>query len=181
MSNITRAVIIQSKFHDLECVFEALEQMGVRYSRVGTQNNYRVDIPEYYLRFECRGNTVYAVYDTENTRAKQFIYEFMKVYKKVLDEKLERLHLEELKLHEQQVLAEIAKQEELRRRAQKIKRRRLQLEKARKREEIEMRREIEQKKKIIVERAKRLGYDIREEVHGNEIVLVLVRRRQVHR
>lgn len=177
MSNITRAVIIQSKFYDLECVFDALKRMGVRYSKVPTRDGYYVSIPEYSLKFECKGNTVNAVYNIRNAKARQFIYEFMGVYKKVFNEKLERLRIEELKLHEQQALAEIAKQEELKHRAQEIKRKRLRLEKAKKREEIEKRKAIDEKKRIIIERAKKLGYDVREEVHKNEIVLVLVRRR----
>lgn len=174
MSNITKAVILQSKFYDKECIIETLRRMNIKFIEQGKI----IMIPDLNFRLVMEKDAFTVVYDNLYAeQVKQFISRFMYIYRKTFEEKLERIRLEELKIQEEKILAEVARQKELEQRMLELRKKRMRLEKIKKKEEIERKREIANKVKEIIENAKKYGYEIKVEEKENERVIVLVRRR----
>jgi uncharacterized protein YaaW (UPF0174 family) len=104
-----------------------------------------------------------------------FVHKLERAYKTILDEKIEKIKLEEARMKEKDLLSQLSS-EEVRSKELELRKERMRLEAVKRKEENELKKQIEEKVAAIKEKAMKLGYQIKEEVRGKEKVMVLVRR-----
>lgn len=174
MSCAVRAFMLNS-FLSMECVKEALTEMNVRFTNDG--ETVQVSFPNYDIRSKL-------IFQREGQAARMtlwgelphdFMAIFTRVHERKVQEAIERLKERERRLREEATLRIISEEERLQE-ERRLRAERIELEAQRAEQEAERERIIEEKKVAIVEKAKRLGYLISEEVKGNEKRLVLIRR-----
>ena len=165
MSHISKAVIHRA-FHDRECIQEALEELNVSYRQQG--NSYVIGGG---LTIENTSNGCLINYYYERPEHLSFLSDFTRMYDLKIEEKIEKLRLEEARFKEEAALQQFS-QEEIRKQELELRRKRMKMENERKKE-LE---KINQKVNNILERAKKYGYEIREERVGTERIIQLVKR-----
>jgi len=174
MSSRVKAFILQD-MNDVECIEEALDAMGESYTKNQNQivisPNLKIDISSHQAELEV----TYDRADSNHINTNQFIADLTKEYNKIIKEKIERLKLEEAKVRESEVLEQFS-EDEKRKKELKLKKERLRLEAIKRKEKAELRKKISEKANAIRDKAKKLGYQIKEEVKGEERVMVLIRR-----
>jgi len=168
-----RAVFLR-KILDAEVLRDTLREMGINHtesgSRLTLENSVTLDITEKGVNLNVRIREQW-----NNTTLNQFSEELSKTYTKLLEEKIERLKLEEAQLRESEAL-EQHEVEENKARMLALKKERLRLEAVRRKEELDLKRQVEEKVAAIKKKAIKLGYQIKEEVKGKERIMVLIRR-----
>lgn len=165
MSHISKAVIRRA-FHDRECIQESLEKLNVCYNQQG--NSYVIGSG---LTIENTSEGCLINYYAGSPEHLSFISNFTKMYDLKIEEKIEKLRLEEARVKEEAALQQFS-QEERRKQELELRRKRMKMENERKKE-LE---EKNQKVNNILERAKKYGYEIREERVGTERIIQLVKR-----
>lgn len=161
--------IIPLNMLDLECVDATIKEMGIAYKI--DNGTYRL---ANNLSLTMTPTGVSVTYNESNIDANRFIDKFIGIYKIKQEEKVKKLRLEQARLQEEAILNQYS-EEELKKERAKIRRNELALEDI-KRKEIEL-----QKKKItdtitsLKEKAKKMGYNVREENQGQEKVLILIK------
>jgi hypothetical protein len=93
------------------------------------------------------------------------------MYDLKIEEKIQKLRLEEARVKEEAALQQFS-QEERRKQELELRRKRMKMENERKKELEEKNRKVNN----ILERAKKYGYEIREERVGTERIIQLVKR-----
>jgi len=170
MSSVVRAILLR-KLLDHECVEEALKEMNMAYSKTDSLIKINEDVS---IALTKKGAEL--KYRTErNFQTNAFVEKLTKAYTKRLEEKIERLKLEEARLNEKEALEDYAERER-KQKERELRKERLRLEAIRRREETALRTKIEEKVGALKEQAKKLGYILKQEVKGKERVLVFVRR-----
>lgn len=172
MSSVIKALIL-GEMKDLECVEEALKRLNISYT---TQGNFLIISTD--IKLEKLTTGVRVVYQTSyelgNEQVNNLVANLTRTYATVLEEKIERLKLEEARLQEDKILQKFNKADqeaELRR----IERERFKLEAVKRKEEIELQKTIQIKGEKIKKLAKKLGYRVNEDSKGKETIFVLVR------
>ncbi len=172
MSSVIKALIL-SEMKDMECVEEALKRLNISYT---TQGSFLVISND--IKLEKLTTGVRVVYQTSyelgNEQVNNLVANLTRTYATVLEEKIERLKLEEARLQEDKTLQKFNKADqeaELRR----IERERLKLEAVKRKEEIELQKTIQIKGEKIKKLAKKLGYRVNKDSNGKETIFVLVR------
>lgn len=165
MSHISKAVI-QRAFHDQECIQKALEELNVNSRQQG--NSYVIGDG---LTIENTSNGCLINYYPEYQHHLSFISDFSRMYDLKIEEKIQKLRLEEARVKEEAALQQFS-QEERRKKELELRRKRMKMENERKKELEEKNRKVNN----ILERAKKYGYEIREERVGTERIIQLVKR-----
>ncbi len=192
---------VNTKFEDEECLLNALKEKNVEFS---VNNGQIVINRPQSIKFVKKGTSYVVEYealteivdrgirasrwgiignetekgkrmvDSRTREVYRFIDDIEDIYDRFLNEKIEKLKLEQ---YEKESLREIQNEEEERKtrimREREIKR----LERIKRKREKERRKMVEEKTEKLKERAKMLGYEIEEQVVNDERILVLVRRR----
>ena len=149
-----RAIILRN-LNDREAIEEALKVMKCHYVLKGNTIEITEDmgielVPSgTQLRYIIRDNW-------QNLKLNTFIDDLNRNYDQVLNDRIEKLKLEEARLKEKAILEKFS-------------------ETVKRKESAQLKRIIEEKATAIRERAARLGYRVKEEVRGKEKVMVLVR------
>ncbi len=172
MSSVIKALIL-GEMKDLECVEEALKRLNITYK---TQGNFLVINNDIRLEKMKTGIKVLYQrrYESSYVQMNNLVANLTRTYAKVLEEKIERLKLEEARLQEEKTLQKFNEAE---RKAEllKIERERLKLEAIKRKEEIELQKTIQTKREKIKELAQKLGFKVNKEVKGKETIFVFVR------
>ena len=159
---------------DIECIASALDALGQKYTRI--ENGYHLSNNATIMVINGKTEIKYRERDEYMDIAiNKFIQELTKTYVKKLNEKIERLKLEEARIKEKSAL-EIFSETERKQREKEIEMERVKLESIKRKEEIALKRKIEEKAAKLKEKAAQLGYRISEEVKGKERIFVLIRR-----
>jgi len=173
LSSHIRAVLLR-KILDVEVLRDTLREMGINYTESGNRltldNSVTLGITEKGVNLNVRIREQW-----NNITVNQFSEELTRTYTMLLEEKIERLKLEEAQLKENEAL-EQHEAEENKARMLALKKERLRLEAVRRKEELDLKRQIEEKVIAIKNKAMKLGYQIKEEVKGKEKIMVLIRR-----
>ena len=196
MSVIVRAkirkVFLNTKFEDEECLVGALKDNGIHftlaYNGIDVQDmetlRFVKEGSHYVVEFQAQ-TEVYNGQERETERGKRmvasqsarinkFINNIESSYDRLLDEKIERLKLEQ---YEQNMSQEVETEMKERQNTIIAKREIKRLERIKRKREMEKKKMIDEKVKKLRERAEMLGYEIEEKVENNERVMVLVRRK----
>ncbi|MCR4422571.1 MAG: hypothetical protein NUV32_08895 [Exilispira sp.] len=173
MSTVVKAFILR-QLMDQTIIEEALKEMNINYKKIDNNivvNNYiSIEILKTGSKLKYRTTEFW-----NNLNINQFIADLTEIYTKILDERIQKLKFEELKIKEKTYFEKV-EEEEKKREQLEIERERIRLEAIKRKEEAELKKQIEEKTELLKKKAMQLGYQIKEEVHGNEKVLVLVRR-----
>ncbi|NMC67490.1 MAG: hypothetical protein GYA61_04595 [Spirochaetales bacterium] len=173
MSTVVKAFILR-QLMDQTIIEEALKAMNINYKKIDNNivvNNYiSIEILKTGSKLKYRTTEFW-----NNLNINQFIADLTEIYTKILDERIQKLKFEELKIKEKTYFEKV-EEEEKKREQLEIERERIRLEAIKRKEEAELKKQIEEKTELLKKKAMQLGYQIKEEVHGNEKVLVLVRR-----
>ena len=167
-----RAIILRN-LNDREAIEEALKVMKCHYVLKGNTIEITEDmgielVPSgTQLRYIIRDNW-------QNQKLNTFIDDLNRNYDQVLNDRIEKLKLEEARLKEKAILEKFS-EEEKKKKELALRKKRLLLETVKRKESAQLKRIIEEKATAIRERAARLGYRVKEEVRGKEKVMVLVR------
>lgn len=170
MSNLVRARI-NRQFMDTECIEKAIQELGWSLYKVG--NTYTLCDGFILIQTD---NGFKLIYNEANEKHRNFVNKFPEVYDRQVQDKIERLRREELelmKMDEDRVLSVFASEEEKKAREIQLRRERMALEQKKKEEKIA----IQKKGDAILEKAKKLGYEVRTENKNGERILVCVRRK----
>lgn len=173
MSSIVRAFLLR-QLTDIECIEEALKALGKECTHTENQiiinQNLRLDLTAWGAKLNYRTEMY-----TTGFEINHFIEDLMKEYSKRLEEKIERLKLEEARIKEKVAFDQFS-EEERRQKENGLRKERMRLEAIKRKEEAYLKKQIEQKVVAIREKAAQLGYQIKEELKGKERVIVLVQR-----
>lgn len=188
MSIITRAkIILDMGFTDWECLIEALKKTGLSFN---VKNN-SINITDIGLNFSLKKDNsgVYKVSFTiekmdgkETRKSKEKKDKILKevqrlheLYDRVVAEKIEKLQQEHLKMTCDELKEQLRskEEEEIKKAELEIRQRQLEMELMERQKQKEQ--EINNRINEIKEKAKRLGYQIKEEEVNNEKRLVLVK------
>jgi hypothetical protein len=173
MSNRTKAFILR-KLLDPVIIEEALKRMNCSFIK----NNNNIIINQ-FLSINIKNHVPKLIYTTnefsDTININCFISDLTETYTKILDEKIQKLKIEELKMKEKAYIEKMTEEKEKEKQLE-IERERLRLEAIKRKEEADLKKQIEEKTEILKQKAMQLGYQISEEVHGKEKVLVLIRR-----
>lgn len=173
MSSHVRAFIIH-KMIDIDCIEEALKTLGKTYTR--TSNHIIIDQNIEINVTQQGAKLIYqSGYSPERLDINKFVFELTQAYERSLQEKIERLRLEEAKMKEQNVLSQFSEEERIRK-ENEIRKEKMRLEAIKRKEEADLKKQIEQKVSALKEKAASLGYEVKEEVRGKERIMVMVRR-----
>lgn len=154
---------------DMECILQALDNLGERYTIRGSKINITSKRHYYEAVLSRQNDGRYVLTGDSDVLTKTFQSQLVNEYKSLYN------------LKERRILEEIAKKEAEAQRAVEEERRRIEQEKIRleqeqRRLEEERKRYVESQKKKIYEKAKTMGYSVKETVVEDKIKLVLVKR-----
>ena len=167
-----RAIILRN-LNDREAIEEALKAMKCHYVLKGNT----IEITgEMAIELTSAGAQLrYIIRDNwQNQKLNTFIDDLNRNYDQILNDRIEKLKLEEARLNEKAILDKFS-EEEKKKKELALRKERMRLEAVKRKESAQLMRIIEEKAVTIRERAARLGYRIKEEVRGKDKVMVLVR------
>jgi hypothetical protein len=173
MSSLVRAFVMRELL-DSSCVEDALKEMQCDYLKEGNIIRIRQNLT---ITLTANGAEVsYNLRDSwQNEDVNSFMQTLAKTYAAKLEQKIEILKMNEARARENEVLG-LFKEEERRTTEVRLRNERMRLEAIKRREEESLRLKIIGKVAAIKEKAKHLGYGVKEETREKEVVLVLIKR-----
>lgn len=172
MSTIVRAFLLR-ELMDAECIEESLKEINHAYTK--SKNKIILDQNLAIEMTPSGARLNYIIQEGwNNVEINSFIEKLTKAYTKKLNEKIERLKLEEAKMREVEALKQFA-EDERKQRELEFRTERMKLEAIKRKEEVALKKQIEEKTTALKQKALQLGYQVKEEIKGKERILVLLR------
>ncbi len=154
---------------DMECILQALDNLGERYTLRG--NDIIITSKKYYVeaKLSRQNDGKYVLTGDTDVLTENFQKQLVNNYKSLYDYKVRRIREE---LEKKEAEAQRALEEERRR----IEQERIRLQQEQRRLEEEREKYVESQKKKVYEKAKAMGYSVKETIVKDKIQLVLVKR-----
>ncbi len=173
MSSIVKAILLR-KLLDNQCIEDALKKMDVSFKKTGEILRISNDLSIVLsrkgaeIKYQTRGGL-------QETELNSFVEKLTLTYTSLLEEKIRQLKLAEARLNEEHALKEYAERER-KQRERELRKERMRLETIKRREEAALKVKIEKTIFALKEKARKLGFQIKQETKEKEQVLVFVRR-----